>query len=441
MLKRFLLFGIMIVIAGTAVVSAQEIDESLPFPVFPEITKTGDTLCDLWFWRGEPPCFKTTTMHGAYVRFPTRQKARIIVDSYLEDGIYSREVIASFFGTLMIGTYKPEGVAPIGDFWDSGYFGLVKLDYRVEAKNLLWDVVLQQNWAEGKFLQQRYKALQVLSKERLITLRQYKSLKQYLVDEIASDNMNVDWTNALVKSLSNFREWNEELLPLLRQVYSRLSDGNYRPVLQAFIDFDVPDDGTYILDKVLNGNVQTLEDKKLCIRTAYVLDDEVVLNKLTDLKKTFKEDDNFDPEYKAYVVNTLSRLSWYGKWEITSTKMTWDDGLDSEKISFRLTRSLDPKEDIVDFTMPMLLNDPEEMLPIGTDKTYLTNNISFEVTPDTLDFNIYRPEIRDIYTKHFELKDGVGRNSGKIYMRFPLEGEKDRRGNQKYGWVEVEKVS
>ncbi|MCD4652649.1 hypothetical protein K8T06_01795, partial [bacterium] len=303
MLKRFFLFGIMAIMAGTVIVSAQEIDESLPFPIFPETTKTGETLCDMWFWRGEPPCFKTTTMHGAYVRYPTRQKARIIVDSYLEDGIYAREIIASFFGTLMIGSYRPEGVASSGDFWDSGYFGLVKLDYRVEAKNLLWDIVLQQNWADGKFLDQRHKALQVLSKERLITLRQYKTLKQYLEDEIAIEKMNIEWTNALVTSLSNFREWNEELLPLLRQVYDKLSDGQYKPVLQAFIDFDVPDDGTYIIKKILDGKVENLEDKKLCIRAAYVLDDEFVLNKLKELSKTFKDDDEYNPDYKEYIAN------------------------------------------------------------------------------------------------------------------------------------------
>lgn len=441
MLKRCTIFGILALLALTTLVTAQEIDESIPFPIFPEITGTGNTLCDFWFWRGEPPCFKTTSMHGAYIRYPTRQKARIIVDSYLTDGLYERGVIASFFGTLMVGTYRPEEAAPIGDFWDSAYFGLVKLDFRVEAKNILWDVVLQENWAKGKFIEERYKALNVLSRERLITLRQYETLKQFLQDEVAKEAMNIDWANALVDSLSSFREWNEELLPIFRQVYDKTPASRYHTVLQAFIDFDVPDDGAYILDKVLNNQVQDFADQKTCIRAAYVLDDENVYNRLTELKETFKDDDEIDPEFKAFVVNTLARLDWYGKWEITGTELTWDDGLDSEKISFKLTRSLDENDDLVDFSMAMQLNDPEEMLPIGTDETYLTNNISFQVTPDTVEFHIYKPGIRQTYIKRFELKEGTGRNAGKIFMRFPIEGETDRRGKQKYGWVEVEKIS
>jgi len=355
--------------------------------------------------------------------------------------MYDRAVIASFFGTLMVGAYRPEAAAAIGDFWDSGYFGLVKLDFRIEAKNILWDIVLQEEWAKGKFQDERHKALNVLSNERLITLRQYESLKQFLVDEINNETLDIEWTNALVKSLSSFREWNEELLPLFRQVYTKVNPNNYRPVLQAFVDFDNPDDCTFILQKVLDHNVTEIEDVKLAIRASYVLDDEYVAIKLTEMAKSFTDDDGIDPELKTYISNTLSRLGWYGKWEITGTEMTWDDGLDTEKISFRLTRSLDEKEDIVDFSMPMQLNDPEEMLPIGTEMTYLTNNISFDVTPETIDFNIHKPMVRQVYKKHFELKEGKGRNEGKLYLRFPLEGETDRRGNQKYGWVEIEKIS
>lgn len=442
MLKRIILFGLTVVLTGTGFVFAQDTTENLPFPVYPEITSMGDTLCDLWFWRGEPPCFKTTTMHGAYVRYPTRQKARIIVDSYLEEGLYSRELLAAFFGTLMVGSYRPEDAAPIGDFWDSGYFGLVKLDFRVEAKNLLWDIVLQRDWARGKFMDQRFKALNVLSKERLITLREYEPLKRYLLDEIGKDNLEPHWTNALIQALANFREWNEELLPLFRQVYARIPDGYYRPVLQAFLDFEIPDDGDYLLDKVLDGGVTQFEDQKLAIRAAYLLDDEYAYTKLEELKKTFKDDDDVNPEFKTYVINSLERMDWYGNWEITDTKLTWDDGLDSEKISFRPVKSLNEEDDIVDFSMPMLLSDPVEMLPLGGETTYLTNDVTFEVTPDTLKLNIYNPVARTTHTKEFTLKEGRGRNEGKLYLQFPVgeEGE-DTRGQEKLGWVEIEKIS
>ncbi|HPQ38749.1 MAG TPA: hypothetical protein PLV45_00120 [bacterium] len=441
MLKRIILFGLTVVLTGTGLVYAQDVEENMPFPVYPEVTSMGETLCDLWFWRGEPPCFKTTTMHGAYVRYPTRQKARIIADAYLEDGLYSKELLAAFFGTLMVGTYRPEDAAPIGDFWDSGYFGLVKLDYRVEAKNLLWDIVFQRDWAEGRFADQRYKALNVLSRERLITLREYKPLKQYLVDTLAQENLDPLWTNALVRALANFREWNEELLPLFREVYSRAADGEYQTVLQAFLDFEIPDDGAFILDKVLNGNVQQIPDRKLCIRAAYLLDDEYAVTKLEELKNSFKNDEALDPEYKTYVINTLERLAWYGNWEITDTKLTWDDGLDTEKISFRPVKSLDESDDVVDFSMPMQLNDPEEMLPIGTETTYLTNNVTFEVTPETLTLIIYKPETRATHTKEFTLKEGQGRNEGKIYLQFPLTDEGESKGKEKLGWVEIEKIS
>ena len=443
MLNRYLLFGLLIIVSLTSLATAQEAEEALPFPVFPETTDLGSKLCQNWVtWsRGLPPCFKTTAMHGAFVRYPTRQKARIIVDSYLADGLYERSVVASFFGTLMVGTYRPEAAAPIGDFWDAGYFGLVKLDYRVEAKNMLWDVVLQRDWAEGKFLDERYKALGVLSKERLITLREYKELKAYLEEQLNGETLDVQWTNALVKSLSSFREWNEDLLPLFRQVYDKMAVNEMHTVLQAFLDFDVPDDGSYILDRVLNGEIEDIEDKKLCIRAAYVLDDEYAYNKLTELKDSFKDDEEIDPAFKEFVINTIERLNWFGKWEITATENTWDDGLDTEKISFKMAHSLDEMDDSVNFSMPMQLNDPEELKPIGQEDTYLTNNVTFIVTPEILDLNIYKPFAKMTYTKHFELKEGTGRNEGKIYLRFPLEGETDRRGNQKYGWVEIEKVS
>ncbi|MBN1295465.1 hypothetical protein JXA80_01715 [bacterium] len=441
MLIRLIISGLVILFMGVCGVTAQTLDETLPFPIYPETTSMGQTMCDLWFWRGEPPCFYTTTMHGAYVRYPTRQKARIIVESYMEDGLYPRELLAAFFGTLMVGSYRPEGVAPIGDFWDSGYFGLVKLDYRVEAKNLLLDVVLQKDWAAGRFVDERYKALNVLSQERLITLREYKDLKQYLTEEVARETMDIHWANALVTALASFKEWNEELLPVFQQVFDRLEPGSYRPVLQAFLDFDVPDDGAFLMRRILEGKVSHLADRELCIRAAYLLDDEFAVRSLNELSESFKADDSYEPEFKAYVVNTLVRLSWFGNWEITDTKMTVDDGLSGERIIFRPKRSLEVHEDEVDFSMPMLLNDFEEMLPIGTDTTYLTNNVSFEITPDTLRLLLYKPSIKSFHIKVFTIKEGTGRNAGKIYLQFPLDGELEGKGKDKIGWVEIEKVS
>ncbi|MBN1878577.1 hypothetical protein JW823_00525 [bacterium] len=441
MSKHGLIIILLIFATGVVLCQAVESENTLPFPVFPETTKSGDFLCNLWFWRGEPPCFKTTTMHGAYVRYPTRQKARIIVDSYIEEGLYPREILAAFFGTLMIGEYRPEGSAAVGDFWDSGYFGLVKLDYQIEGKNLLWDIVLQRNWAKGKFQSERYKALKVLASERLITLREYDVLKKYLEEEILKDAIEVKWTNALVTALSSFREWNEELLPLFRKVFVKLSPGDYRPVLQAFIDFNIPDDGMFILDNVLSAKVTDFADKQLCIRAAMILDDEYAYKRLTELADSLSDDETTPAEYKSYIENTLIRMNWYGRWEVFGTKFTWDDGLKGEYISFRMARSLNEADDPVDFSMPMQISDPEELLPIGTESTYLTNYVSFEAAPKSLSINKYIPYTKMTITKKFNVRKGTGRDEGRVYLEFPLEGEFDQRGNQKFGWIEIEKVS
>jgi hypothetical protein len=441
MLRHGLIVVLLVSISWPAFSQAQELADPPPFPVYPETTKLGDFLCDLWFWRGEPPCFKTTVMHGAYIRFPTRQKARIIVDSYLEQGLYSREILTAFFGTLMVGTYRPDGVAPVGDFWDSGYRALVKLGYPLEARSILWDLVFQRDWAKGKFVEERYKALKVLSNERLITLREYEPLKRYLEEEIAGETIHSNWANELVTALSSFREWNEELLPLYRKVFKRTEGNDYEPVLQAFMDFNIPDDGVFIMDQVLQGTVSRVEDKKLCIRTAYILDDEYAYKKLKEMHETMSKNEDADKDLLNYIEKSLARMDWFGRWEIISTRMTLDDGLDGSFIMFRLANSLNPEDDIVDFSMPMQLTDPEELLPIGTDQTFLTNNISFEVTTDTLVLKKYIPEQRNYVTKEFSIREGTGRDAGKFYLRFPVEGEVDRRGNPVYGWVEVEKIS
>ncbi len=441
MVKYGLIVALLVSISGLALVYAQEPVDSPPFTVFPETTKIGEYLCDLWFWRGEPPCFKTTVMYGAYIRYPTRQKARIIVDSYAEQGLYSRENLTAFFGTLMSGTFRPEGVAPVGDFWDSGYWALVKLDFPLEARDLLWDVVFQRSWAKGRFLEERYKALKILSSERLITLREYEPLKRYLEEEIASETIHHEWANELVGALSSFKEWNEDLLPLFRQVFFRLEGGNYRPVLDAFLGFNIPDDGVFFMNQVMEGTVKDLEDQKLCLRVAYLLDDEYAGKKLKELREKLSKDDNADKNLLEYVDNSLARMNWVGRWEILGAKMTWDDGLDGSYIMFRFARTLDPQDDIVDFSMPMQLTDPEELLPIGTDLTFLTNNVSFDVTPKKLFIKKSKPEQRSHVIKEFKIREGTGRDAGKIYLEFPLEGEFDRRGNQMYGWVEVEKVS
>lgn len=425
---------------GSVLCLAVDQEPMVPFPVYPEMTKTGDFMCDLWFWRGEPPCFKTTTMHGAYVRYPTRQKARIIVDSYLEEGLYDREILGAFFGTLMVGEYQPEGAAPVGDFWDSGYFALVKLDYPIEAKNLLWDIVLQRNWAKGQFESERYKALRVLSSERLITLREYSVLKQYLEEEVQKENYNSNWANSIVTALSSFREWNEELLPLFRQVFLKTPPGEYKPVLQSFIDFNIPDDGVFIMDSLIDQKVTELADKELCIRVAYILDDEYAIRKLNELSEKL-DDDESSREYKAIVDHALNRMSWYGRWEIMDTKITLDDGLKGEFISFRMTPSLDEKDDQVDFTMPMQITDPEELVPIGSDMAYLTNYVSFVNGDKTLLLNKYNPLTRMTITKSFRVREGTGRDEGKLYLEFAIEGDVDSKGKQNYGWVEIEKVS
>ena len=67
--------------------------------------------------------------------------------------------------------------------------------------------------------------------------------------------------------------------------------------------------------------------------------------------------------------------------------------------------------------------------------------MSFDVTPKKLFIKKSKPEQRSHVIKEFKIREGTGRDAGKIYLEFPLEGEFDRRGNQMYGWVEVEKVS
>ncbi len=444
MVRRGLILTFVLLTAITVFANDIGTSEPPPFPIFPETTRLGEFMCDLWFWRGEPPCLNTTAMHGSYIRYPTRQKARIIVDSYYEQGLYSREILTAYFGTLMVGTYRPEYAASVGRFWDSAYWALVRLDYPLEARDILWDIVFQRNWAEGKFADERYQALEILSKERLITLREYDRLKGYLEEELESESLHIAWTNALVTALSSFREWNEELLPLYRKVFKRMEPGKFRPLLEAFIDFDIPDDGIFIIDRVMDGTVEHLKDRKLSIRAAYVLDDEYALMRLKELKgilEKIEEPEEDDKEYLAFVQNSIARLEWFGRWEITGTRLTVDDGLTGESILFRMSNSLDDSKDIVDFSMPMQITDPEELLPIGTDLTYLTNYVSFHITPETLILRKEIPRERTFVEKVFTIREGTGRDAGKIFLRFPIEGEYDQRGDQRYGWIEVEKVS
>ncbi|MBN1551868.1 hypothetical protein JW979_10380, partial [bacterium] len=155
-----------------------------PFTGFPEVTDFGSFLCDLAFWRGLPPCFKESSMHGSFVRYPTRMKALVIVESFEYLGLYQRDLLVSFFGSLCTGAYQPIQTVEVGDYWDASYYALDLLDRRVEAKTMLMDIAFDRGWAKGKFPDQRYKALKVLSQERVITLREYKPLLEYLDTEL-----------------------------------------------------------------------------------------------------------------------------------------------------------------------------------------------------------------------------------------------------------------
>jgi hypothetical protein len=421
---------------------AQDLEPQKPFQGYPEITNVGDFLCKLTFWRGLPPCFNETVLHGSYVLYPTRQKARIIVDSFRVYGLYEQDLLVSFFGCLATGDYRPEPSIQVGDYWDSAYFGLVKLDHRIEAKRLLMDIVFDRDWAEGKFLPERYKALNVLASERIITLREYKPLVAYITEEVKKAEPDMNWLNSLVYALSSFREWNDELLPLFRQVLTVAQPGSYETVLQAFLDFDIPDEGEFILQQVVDGKIANPEDRMLCLRTAYVLDSEIAEIMLKKYLQDNENNDAFPEDMREFIVNTLERFKWFGNWEITDTNETIDPGLKDEKIAFKMSKSLNPEDDIVNFSMTMQISwDPGELKPIGLDETYETNYTSFVVTPDTLVFTIEYPLEHLSLDKTFLIKEGTGRNAGRIYLRFIIPGETDRRGNPKYGWIEVEKIS
>lgn len=419
-------------------VSAQETTTS-PFPVFPETLKLGDFLCGLTFWRGLPPCFKETVMHGAFSYYPTREKARIIVESFVDFGMYDQSMLVAFFGSLSTGAYRPVPSVPVGDYWDAAFFGLSKLDHRIEAKRLIMDIIFNRDWAQGKFQDQRYKALDVLSREQIVTLREYEPLVEYLEQEIKNPDPDMKWVNALVRALSNFREWNEELIPIFRQTLEIIKPGTYKDVLQAFLDFDIPDDGEFIMQQIVDAKVQELEDQKLCIRAAYVLDHEITQVMLNDYLK--KNSENIDPELEKFIRNSLERLQWFGKWEITDTKETIDPGLKNEKIVLKMTNSLDEKDDIADFSMAMQISwVPGDFRPIGLEDTYETNNVSFVITQEKFFFTIDYPREHLSLTKDFIIREGTGRNEGRIYLKFPIKEEKDRKGNQKYGWIELEKI-
>ncbi len=436
---RKVLITILVLTSITFVVAA-ETDVPELYKSYPELTDFGDFLCKMTFWRGLPECFKNTVMHGAYVNYPTRQKAKIIVDSFLVDGLYPQDLLISFFGSLFTGNYRPVKSVPVGNYWDSAYFALVKLDQRTIAKRLLMDVVFDRGWAKGKFVNERYKALKVLSDERIISLREYKPLVKYLSEAVQKPDPDMNWINSLVVALSSFREWGDELLPLFRKALEVSTPGTRRPILQTFLDFDIPDDGEFIINLIKDGKIKDVNDSKLCIRVAYILDSESTISVLTDMLN--QDTDTLNPDLKTYMVNTLERLKWYGNWEITGSKDTVDPGLEKEKIAFKLKKTLDEADDIVNFSMSMQISwDPGELKPIGMDDTYETNNVSFVVTPEELIFTIKYPLEHTQLEKHFSIKLGTGRNEGRVYLRFPVEGETDRHGKQKYGWIEIEKIS
>ncbi|GEM_PF-5785633 len=408
------------------------------FQGFPEETDVGKFLCGIHDLRGLPECLKKTSQFGAYVRYPTRDKARIILDSYLVDGFYSEGLIVSLFGSLATGSYRPIESVPASSYWDSAFFALMKLDYRLEAKQLLMDVVLDRDWATGKFLEDRYKALDTLSTERLITLKEYRPLVEMLNKEIQNPKPNVRWINSLIFALSSFREWNEELLPILRNAFDVVTPGLYRPVLKAFLDFETRDDAVFIMSHILDGKVTDLNDQKLCIRAAYVLDYEAVLAALDQLEKKTGQ----SPELLAYCATVRARLNWYGNWEILDTKDTFDAGLKNEQLIFKLAYSLDEKDDIANFTMMMSISDDFPMKPIGMDDLMEGNGISFECTSDELTYIIYDSATRTTHHKVFKISEGKGRGEeGKVYLKFEIPGDTDAKGNPKLGHIVIEKVS
>ena len=434
-----------LVLAGlslTAVSAAKQTDDEIPFSIFPEVTELGEFLCKLTFWRGLPPCFDETVLHGSFAYYPTREKAKIIVDSFLIQGLYSQDLLVSFFGTLMTGAYRPVPSIPVGNYWDAGYFGLVKLDKRIEAKRLLMDVILDQGWAKGKFINERYKALDIISKERLVTLREYKPLKDYLTTELAKESPDYNWVNSLILALSSFREWSDELLPIYRDALTKLKPGIYKTILKAFLDFDVPDDAEFIASEAFNSEKMNTKDRELSIRTAYVLDSELIEKQIKEYLEKNKDNTEIDPEFKTYLINTLERLKWYGYWEITDTHETSDPGLLKEKLAFRMKKSLDESKDIANFSMSMQISwDPGQLLPIGLEETYETNYVSYLVTPTELIYTITNPYEHTSVEKPFTIRVGKGRNEGRFYLQFVIPGETDKKGNPKLGWIEIEKIS
>ncbi len=432
--------GIVLIVTLISLLTPSFSHAALPeiYQGFPEETDAGKFLCGIHFWRGLPPCLKETAQFGAYVRYPTREKAKIILDSYLVDGFYSEGLLVSLFGSLATGSYQPIKSVPASSYWDSAFFALVKLDYRLEAKQLLMDVVLDRDWATGRFIEDRYKALDTLSTERLITLKEYKPLVEMLNKEIQSPNPNVHWINSMIFALSSFREWNEELLPILRNAFNVITPGFYRPVLKAFLDFETRDDAAFIMSQILDGKVTDLNDQKLCIRAAYVLDYEAVLSAMDQLEKKPGQ----SPELLAYCTSVRTRLNWFGNWEILDAKDTFDAGLKDEQLVFKMAYSLDEKEDIANFTMMMSISDDLPMKPIGMDDLMEGNGVSFECTKDELTYVIYDSASRSTHRKVFKVSEGKGRGEeGKVYLKFEIPGEVDAKGTPKLGHIVIEKVS
>ncbi|MBN1551265.1 hypothetical protein JW979_07345, partial [bacterium] len=238
------------------------------------------------------------------------------------------------------------------------------------------------------------------------------------------------------------REWGEELRPRFLNALKIVQPGMYRTILQAFLDFDIPDDAEPVMKVFLNGKVEDFADQKLLIRTVYVLDEEYAQKSISEYLENHKKDEDFNPELKTYLINTLERLEWYGNWEITDEKETAENGLKDERIRFEMANSLDPNDDIVNFSMPMSISwDPGVLKPIGTEETYTTNNVSFEVTPDELTLRIDYPKEHTYIEKKFTIKEGTGRNVGRIYLQFPIPGSINKRTKEpETGWLEIEKI-
>lgn len=410
----------------------------LQYQEFPENTDVGNFLCGIHFWRGLPPCLKETTQFGAYIRYPTRQKAKIILDSYFVDGYYSEGLLVSLFGSLATGNYRPLDKVPVSEYWDSVFFAMVKLDRRLEAKQLLMDIIMDRDWAQGKFADTRYKALNTLSTERLVTLKEYKPLLEMLNAELKNPQPNINWVNSIIIALSSFREWNEELLPVFRNTFDVISPGNYRPILQAFLDFETRDDAQFIMNRILEGKVTDFNDQKLCIRAAYVLDYEAVLSVFDQIEKQ----KNASKELLDFCSNVRTRIAWYGNWEILEAKDTFDAGLQKEKLIFKMSYSLDESTDVANFTMMMSISDDYPMKPIGMDETIDGNAVSYTFTEEELIYTIIDQESHTTYQKVFQISEGKGRGEeGKVYLKFQVPGATDPKGNPKMGHLVVEKVS